>query len=61
MSPRKQPVEETPEPDALTLEGDWEDVIGQVIRTPKPKGGWPKPGTKLQSDSPSGEGEQKPD
>lgn len=32
-----------PDPETLTLPGNWKKALKKAIQKPKPKGGWPKP------------------
>ena len=32
-----------PEPERLAIAGDWEVVVTEALKKPRPAGGWPKP------------------
>jgi hypothetical protein len=33
-------------PDRVKIDGDWENAVGQALKKPRPKSGWPSSNTK---------------
>ena len=42
MSGTTQNKKPGPDPDHLKIDGDWEDVLKEVLEKKRPKEGWPK-------------------
>jgi hypothetical protein len=43
---RQNPKKLGPKPERLAIPGDWETAVEKALKTPRPPGGWPKPGGK---------------
>jgi hypothetical protein len=39
---KKKPAKTGPKPDALKIEGKWQDAVKRSLSKKKPSGGWPK-------------------
>ena len=41
MTTNKRDSPPGPKPDAVKIEGDWEEAMGKAMKKPRPKDGWP--------------------